>query len=249
MDAVEILSKLLRKKSPSGEGGGLGTKILKDLLGGGGTQKQNTEKPTSGSSRGTTTSRNFDVNSSGDIQRHAKELEDLLNVGSRRSTGTTSPPAPPPRPSQSRAGQSSLTEHTRPDISATGSTTARSSSTELLAENERALVLIRAMINAAKADGQITRDEEQKILGQIENPTQEVIEFLRREVAVDVSVKDFVWSVPRGMEEQVYLVALMTIRLDSQAEAKYLGDLAFGLRLSKEFCNQVHQQVGAPNLF
>jgi uncharacterized membrane protein YebE (DUF533 family) len=51
------------------------------------------------------------------------------------------------------------------------------------------------------------------------------------------------------MEEQVYMVSLSAITLDNQAEANYLRDLAHGLRLSPEVCNEIHTKMRAPAIF
>ena len=51
------------------------------------------------------------------------------------------------------------------------------------------------------------------------------------------------------MEQQVYLMSLMAIDLDSNDEAHYLDQLAKGLNISKEVCNQIHAKVGAPAIY
>ena len=51
------------------------------------------------------------------------------------------------------------------------------------------------------------------------------------------------------MEQQVYAVSLMAIDLDSDAEAQYLNQLAQGIGMKPEVCNEIHQQLGAPQLY
>ena len=116
-------------------------------------------------------------------------------------------------------------------------------------QNEDALVLVRAMINAAKSDGEITQEEQQSILERIGNPTQDVIDFLRQEFSQPLDVREFAWSVPLGMEQKVYTLSLAAIEINQNSEATYLRDLAHGLRLSPEVCNQIHQQFNAPTIF
>lgn len=115
--------------------------------------------------------------------------------------------------------------------------------------NAQAEVLIRAMVMAAKADGQITRDEQEAIVKQLGDLDQEEINFLQTEFAREVDVRDFAWSVPLGLEQQVYGVSLMAMDLDEQKEATYLGELAHGLRLAPELCNSIHEQFNAPKIF
>ncbi len=116
-------------------------------------------------------------------------------------------------------------------------------------QNDDAAVLIRAMINAAKSDGQISEAEQQSILERIGNPTQDVIEFLRNEFSQPLDVREFAWSVPLGLEQKVYAISLGAIELDANHEANYLRELAHGLRLTPEICNQIHRQFGAPEIF
>lgn len=116
-------------------------------------------------------------------------------------------------------------------------------------QNQRAIVLIRAMINAAKSDGRVTQEEQQAVLQQLGDGSPEAIQFLRDEFNHPLDVREFAWSVPLGMEQQVYLMSLASIDLDTQAEAGYLQDLAHGLRLPPEICNELHRRQGAPTIF
>lgn len=118
-----------------------------------------------------------------------------------------------------------------------------------MTQNDEALILVRAMINAAKADGSISQEEQQAIIERISDPNQETINFLREEFSSPLNVRDFAWSVPLGMEQQVYTMSLASIQLDTNPEAAYLRDLAHGLRLDAEFCNDLHRRYGAPTIF
>jgi hypothetical protein len=155
----------------------------------------------------------------------AKSLEELLNVSSthhdqRRQMPEPQRQAPPPQPTPE---QESL--------------------------NEQSMVLIRAMVNAAKSDGQITQEEQEAILKRMDHVSQAEIDFLRQEFAAKTDVRDFAWSVPLGMEEQTYAMSVIAIDLDEQKEAQYLGDLAHGLRLAPKRCNEIHRKYGAPEIF
>lgn len=114
---------------------------------------------------------------------------------------------------------------------------------------QQAEVLIRAMINAAKSDGTVDREEQQKIVDQLGDVTGEEVEFVQRELATPLDTQGFIRSIPRGMEQQVYAVSLMGIDLDSQSEAQYLHQLAQGIGLNADVCNQIHTQLGAPKLY
>jgi uncharacterized membrane protein YebE (DUF533 family) len=114
---------------------------------------------------------------------------------------------------------------------------------------QKAEVLVRAMINAAKSDGKIDAAEQQKIIERLGDVTPDEIAFVRREFEAPLDAQGFVRSVTRGMEQEVYVVSLMAIDLDHNAEANYLHELAQGFGMRPETCNQIHQQLGAPALY
>jgi len=102
------------------------------------------------------------------------------------------------------------------------------------------------MVNAAKSDGRVSQTEQQNILNRLESASREAIEFLREEFARPLDVRDFAWSVPLGMEHQVYAMSLAAIDLDTNPEAQYLSELAHGLQISPDDCSEIHQRLGAP---
>ena len=114
---------------------------------------------------------------------------------------------------------------------------------------EQATILIRAMINAAKSDGRVDREEQERILGKLGHVTQDELDFVRQEMAQPLDTDAFVRSIPQGMGNQVYAMSLMAVDLDSNPEAQYLHQLAQGLNLSPDTVNKVHQQLGAPLLY
>ncbi len=115
--------------------------------------------------------------------------------------------------------------------------------------NEQALLLVKAMINAAKADGQVDDAERERIVDKLGDITPEELEFVKQELAAPLDLEGFIRSIPAGMGEQVYTVSLMAIDLDSNAEAQYLDQLARGLGIGPEQCNAIHEQLGAPKLY
>lgn len=114
--------------------------------------------------------------------------------------------------------------------------------------NRRSAVLIRAMINAAKSDGGIDQAEQQAIVSKLGQISRDEAQFLNDEFRRPLDVHDFAHSVPTGMEEQVYAVSLMAIRLDTHAEARYLKELAECLRLDPRTRDEIHDYYHAPCL-
>jgi len=116
--------------------------------------------------------------------------------------------------------------------------------------NQEAEILIRAMCNAAKSDGRLDDAEKEKIIANLgEEVTQAEIDFVQAELAAPLDVEGFVRQVPAGAASQVYSFSVMGIKIDEQAEANYLGQLAQGLGLDADTCNQIHDQLGAPRIF
>lgn len=113
-----------------------------------------------------------------------------------------------------------------------------------------AKVFITAMINAAKADGDIDQAEQQKIVGQLgDEVTDDEREFVLSQMRSPLDVDSFVRSVPAGAEKQVYMMSLMGIELDQPAEAKYLDQLRRAMNVSEQDANAIHSHLGAPVLY
>lgn len=113
----------------------------------------------------------------------------------------------------------------------------------------QAETLIKAMINAAKADGRIDSGEQQKIVERLGEVNDDEIAFVQREFQAPLDVDGFARGIPRGMEQQVYAMSLMAIDLDSNPEAQYLHQLAQATGIGPEVANQIHERVGAPKIY
>ena len=107
------------------------------------------------------------------------------------------------------------------------------------------------MISAAKSDGQLDEDEKAKITEHLSDDgvSEEEAEFVRNELAAPLDLQGLIASVPSGLEQQVYLMSLMSITLDTQEEAVYLDSLRKGLNISEQASNEIHQKLGAPTLY
>jgi uncharacterized membrane protein YebE (DUF533 family) len=116
--------------------------------------------------------------------------------------------------------------------------------------NDQAVLMIRAMVNAAKSDGRIDQTEQENIISKLgADVSQSEADFLRQEFAAPLDVAGFARSIPNGLEQQVYALSLTSIELDTQNEAQYLGQLAQGLNIDPAVCNQIHDHLGAPKIF
>ncbi len=121
------------------------------------------------------------------------------------------------------------------------------------AEDQQALeqdaeIIVKAMINAAKADGRIDDNEIQKIVGKLQEDglTEEEKEFFMTEANKPMDI-DAVIASAAGQPEtaaQIYSASLLAIEVDTPAEQQYMQQLAQGLGLDPRVTNHIHQFLG-----
>ena len=110
---------------------------------------------------------------------------------------------------------------------------------------DQATLLIRAMCNAAKSDGQIDASEQQAIVGRLGNEVDQAeAKFLQRELSSPLDVQGFCQSVPASMAADVYAMSLMAIKVDTREEVAYLQQLGQGLGLDAQTTQSIHKQFG-----
>lgn len=114
-----------------------------------------------------------------------------------------------------------------------------------------AMLALKAMISAAKADGQIDQRERERILGKLKDAgaDDETRELVAKEAAAPLDLDGLVSEVPdQQTAAQVYAASLLAINVDSQAERAYLRDLSRKLGLNDQVVASLHQVLGAPNV-
>ncbi|MEO9780305.1 MAG: DUF533 domain-containing protein [Sedimentitalea sp.] len=115
---------------------------------------------------------------------------------------------------------------------------------------EVAGLMLRAMIQAAKSDGEIDSDEQAKIMDTVgADANADDISFVRAQLAAPVDVESLAADTPEPLKGQVYSMSLMSIRLDRQSEAEYLDSLARALGLNQQAVNALHLQMGVQPLY
>jgi uncharacterized membrane protein YebE (DUF533 family) len=113
-----------------------------------------------------------------------------------------------------------------------------------------AALMLRAMIQSAKADGGIDAAEKAKILETVgDDASAEDIAFIQDQLAADVDVKGLAADTPAAQKMQVYTASLTTIRVDTEAEAQYLHQLAQALEIPEMAVNAMHVQLGMQPLY
>lgn len=149
--------------------------------------------------------------------------------------GAAAPPPPPPP----GAGPAAV-----PPVSPVGATAAAAGQNETI-------LLIRAMIAAANADGAIDQEERQRILDKFKDAglSQEEHAFLVHELFSPASLEGIVSQVSsEAMARQVYGVSLLAIDVDTDAERTYLQTLGQRLALSPADRDSMHRALGIENL-
>lgn len=134
----------------------------------------------------------------------------------------TSPTAPPPPPAA-------------PDLSG------------LSEAQADAVLLVRAMIAAAGADGHIDATERARIVARSEAAGFDAATrtFLDAELAIPHDA-DRIGAMTRpALTREVYAAAAMSIDLDTDAERRFLHTLAGALGLDEDTRIAIHQQIGA----
>ncbi len=134
------------------------------------------------------------------------------------------PPPPPPAASASSAAEQN-TEGAKRD----------------------ALLLLRAMIAAANADGVIDAEERARILERLNSvdPTPEERAFMAEELLSPVGMETIVDRVESPeMAEQVYAASLMAITVDTPAEHRYMAELARRLGLDETAVSRICRNLG-----
>ncbi|WP_413719920.1 tellurite resistance TerB family protein [Silicimonas sp. MF1-12-2] len=120
--------------------------------------------------------------------------------------------------------------------------TGTSIATDTMEENAK--LMIRAMIQAAKADGVIDAEEKARIFEYLGDAGPEQRAFVEAEMAAPVDVMSLAGDTSEQMKAQVYATSLMAVRVDKMSEAQYLNALAEALGLSEETRDRIHKSMG-----
>ena len=148
-----------------------------------------------------------------------------------KARNATPPPPPPGMPSGPPAAQSSR--------KAAGAVEKGSSG----------VLLIRAMIASACADGELDTAEKSRILKRLESVDldEEETAFIKTELDNPRAADDLIAEVTSpAIAQQVYAVSLMAVNVDTKAEKTYLRNLADQLNLSEADRAKVHGLLEIP---
>jgi uncharacterized membrane protein YebE (DUF533 family) len=114
-------------------------------------------------------------------------------------------------------------------------------------ENQAKLML-RAMINAAKADGQIDQNEVQRIIGKLEagGADKAARDFVMAEMTKPMETAAIVTAAKGNpqLAAELYAASLLAIKVDTPAEQSYLQNLSAGLGLAPQAVTNLETTMG-----
>jgi uncharacterized membrane protein YebE (DUF533 family) len=109
-------------------------------------------------------------------------------------------------------------------------------------------LMLRAMIQAARADGEIDAQEREILFDHLDGLDPDERRFVDEEMMSPADPEALARDVPEGLERQVYAASLMAIDVDHPAEVDHLRRLAAGLRLDAQEVAAIHDEVGIEDL-
>jgi len=109
-------------------------------------------------------------------------------------------------------------------------------------------ILVRAMINAAKADGAIDQVELRKIVGKLEEDglSQEEREIFMTESTKPINLEGVIASAAgrTDLAAQIYAASLLAIEVNTAQKLEYMQNLAAGLGLNAETVRFIEDRLG-----
>lgn len=157
-------------------------------------------------------------------------------------TGANPPPAPAPLASGlSASGAPAMPPPPppgRPDLAAP----------QIAGQGDqlRSLHLLRAMVTAANADGHVDATERALLMQHAREAgfAGEDLDALDREIRNPLSLQQLIAQTPSGLNEEVYVAALIAIDADNPNEDQFLEALCTGLKLDADAQARVRRQLG-----
>lgn len=116
-------------------------------------------------------------------------------------------------------------------------------------EELSAALILRAVIQAVKCDGELDDAERERLTQAMGEAGEDDVRRVQAELSRPVDVKGLARLVPAGLEPQVYMASLMAIDLDQRVEADYLHQLAGALDLGPDQVNAIHDKAGVQRLY
>ncbi len=113
---------------------------------------------------------------------------------------------------------------------------------------EKSEIILKAMINAAKADGRIDQKEMDRILGKLKEAgiDEEGQRYVKDQMQQPMETGQLI-AAAQGQPQlaaQIYAASLLAIEVDTPAERDYLSQLAGGMGLPAEVASRIKEMAG-----
>ncbi|MEO0342758.1 MAG: DUF533 domain-containing protein [Pseudomonadota bacterium] len=116
-------------------------------------------------------------------------------------------------------------------------------------QEDAARYLLAAMLEAAKADGEIDSSEKKALMDAMADASDADQAFVQEVLSKPIDVDAIIGNLPNDMYEQAYAMSLLAIDLNNEAEAKHLHKMASAMGISQSEVNAIHGQMGEPALY
>jgi uncharacterized membrane protein YebE (DUF533 family) len=159
---------------------------------------------------------------------------------------TTAPSQPPPPPGVSTPPPPPGAAFSSPPPPPPPSSTIQEI-VDAIKSSKEAVLLIRAMIAAANADGVMDEEERNGILRKLEtiDLSDQEHSFIVKELLSPAGLNEIVSQVKTpDMAKKVYAVSLLAIEVDTDAERIYMNTLAQQLSLNESDLNDIYRTLG-----
>ena len=114
--------------------------------------------------------------------------------------------------------------------------------------DDDAQIIVKAMINAAKADGEIDKNEIDKIIGKLDDDglEQKEKDFFMAEANKPMDINSVISSASNkpDMAAQIYAASMLAIEVDTIEEKKYMQNLVSGLGLDAQVVAYIDRTMG-----
>lgn len=171
---------------------------------------------------------------------HYKEHGSLWENAPDKGANTNQPSAAPPPPPPGQAQATPPPPPPPPGAAGAGP------GAHQPREQETAVLLLRAMIAAAYADGVLDADERKRIFGRLQDfgMNKEEQDFLQRELQTPHTAEEIAAASSPEVAAQVYGASLLAVEVDTPEEQAYLERLQHLLGLDDAAVLDVKRELG-----
>ena len=114
--------------------------------------------------------------------------------------------------------------------------------------DDKAKIIVFAMMNAAKADGELDKEEIEKIVGKLDSDGLDTSEkaYIEKHLQGPMDTDSLVSAaqIDETMPAQIYAASLLAIEVDTDAERAYMDELETALELDSQVVAYIKNSMG-----